>query len=248
MNPFHSIATEDNLFAATPWNDRGYVVAPFLDEAPTSRLRAGIERLICDYLAEFGTSGLANFRLDRYHNFIDDNHLRLIEKIRSFLPIDRFPIPASLVTDRVSEILGVPVTLIHPTYGVEVFSIRIVRPFCRDHNPLHRDVWLDRLRNAVNLYVPLAGSNELSSLPLAPGSHLWSEDEVVRTPEGYTEGELRYSVPALLSSVRELNLVRPNPAANEVLLFSPYLIHGGASNSAPDQTRVSLEMRFWRKG
>ncbi len=31
-----------------------------------------------------------------------------------------------------------------------------------------------------------------------------------------------------------------------MLLFSPYLIHGGAANREPDRTRVSLEMRFWR--
>ena len=36
------------------------------------------------------------------------------------------------------------------------------------------------------------------------------------------------------------------PRPNEVLVFSPYLIHGGAFNQQTDRTRVSLEMRFWR--
>ena len=43
-----------------------------------------------------------------------------------------------------------------------------------------------------------------------------------------------------------LTLERPNPGLNEVLVFSPYLIHGGAFNQQTDATRVSLEMRFWR--
>jgi ectoine hydroxylase-related dioxygenase (phytanoyl-CoA dioxygenase family) len=43
-----------------------------------------------------------------------------------------------------------------------------------------------------------------------------------------------------------LRLERPNPGPNEVMVFSPYLIHGGAFNQQPDHTRVSLEMRFWR--
>jgi ectoine hydroxylase-related dioxygenase (phytanoyl-CoA dioxygenase family) len=40
---------------------------------------------------------------------------------------------------------------------------------------------------------------------------------------------------------------RPDPQAGEVLVFSPYLIHGGAMNFNSDVTRLSLEMRFWRK-
>jgi len=42
-------------------------------------------------------------------------------------------------------------------------------------------------------------------------------------------------------------LERPNPGENEMLLFSPYLVHGGGYNFNTDMTRISLEMRFWRK-
>jgi hypothetical protein len=42
-----------------------------------------------------------------------------------------------------------------------------------------------------------------------------------------------------------LHLLRPNPAPSEVLLFSPYLLHGGAVNLNENETRISLEMRFW---
>ena len=53
-------------------------------------------------------------------------------------------------------------------------------------------------------------------------------------------------MPSVVGAAHPLALERPDPAANEVLVFSPYLIHGGAYNQQPDRTRVSLEMRFWR--
>jgi len=31
------------------------------------------------------------------------------------------------------------------------------------------------------------------------------------------------------------------------MVFTPYAIHGGGVNFSPDTTRVSLEIRLWRK-
>lgn len=39
-------------------------------------------------------------------------------------------------------------------------------------------------------------------------------------------------------------MIRPNPNTNEVMIFSPYLIHGCSDNSNDDSTRMSLEIRF----
>jgi hypothetical protein len=39
-------------------------------------------------------------------------------------------------------------------------------------------------------------------------------------------------------------MTRPNPGPNEVLIFSPYLIHGCSDNKNDDITRMSLEIRF----
>jgi ectoine hydroxylase-related dioxygenase (phytanoyl-CoA dioxygenase family) len=52
-------------------------------------------------------------------------------------------------------------------------------------------------------------------------------------------------VPGVLGSAEPLDIIRPNPEPSEVLLFSPYLLHGGAVNLNEDETRISLEMRFW---
>ena len=39
-------------------------------------------------------------------------------------------------------------------------------------------------------------------------------------------------------------MIRPNPSINELLLFSPYLIHGCSDNDNDNITRMSLEIRF----
>lgn len=56
-----------------------------------------------------------------------------------------------------------------------------------------------------------------------------------------------FTVPSVVSATRPLTMMRPSPGPNELLVFSPYLIHGGAFNQQKDLTRVSLEMRFWRR-
>ncbi|HZS35509.1 MAG TPA: phytanoyl-CoA dioxygenase, partial [Polyangia bacterium] len=56
-----------------------------------------------------------------------------------------------------------------------------------------------------------------------------------------------YSVPAVTGGTHPLRMIRPNPAPNHVLIFSPYLIHGGGVNLNPATTRMSLEMRFSRR-
>jgi len=39
-------------------------------------------------------------------------------------------------------------------------------------------------------------------------------------------------------------MIRPNPSINEILVFSPYLIHGCSDNHNEHMTRMSLEIRF----
>jgi ectoine hydroxylase-related dioxygenase (phytanoyl-CoA dioxygenase family) len=92
----------------------------------------------------------------------------------------------------------------------------------------------------------VVGSNEKSSLLLQPGSHRWSESETIVTQGGayLKEKGKKYSVDAVVASKRSLNMICPNPSIDEMLLFSPYSIHGCSSNSNKEQTRMSLEIRF----
>jgi hypothetical protein len=240
---------DDNLIADCAWMPAGHATFPFLDSGSFRVLNDGLRDIVADCMREAGIVPPAGFRLEAYHRAVatQEAHLAVARRIQGAFPIDRFPIDPRLVTTRVSQVLGVDVSLVHPRGAFpEHFCIRVVRPGSRDNNPPHRDVWLDRLRDAVNIYAPIAGSDERSSLSLVEGSHLWKESEIERTTAGAKVGSMSYTVPSVVGASHPLRMVRPNPRPNHVLVFSPYLVHGGASNLNTDVTRVSLEMRFWR--
>ena len=72
------------------------------------------------------------------------------------------------------------------------------------------------------------------------------ESQILRTSSGAKIDGVKYTVPcALTVDTQSIKMITPNPQPNEVMIFSPYLIHGGAMNMNHDKTRVSLEMRFW---
>jgi hypothetical protein len=243
-------ALDDDLTRDVPWHEEGFTVVPFLTRAEMEQLRAGIAGRIARILTDGGIEIGEDFRLEEYHHVATREpraHEVLFQGIRRGLDLSTLPVEHGRIEERVGEVLGIPVTARNEIHGLDVFNLRVVRPQSADNNPPHRDVWLDRLRNAVNIYVPIAGSDARSSLPLVPGSHRWSEGEIVRTAAGARVQGATYTVPAVVGATRPLTFIRPDPAPDQFLLFSPYLIHGGARNANHDRTRVSLEMRFWRK-
>lgn len=239
----------DDLTATTDWAEVGYRVAPFLDEALYGQFERGVAQLFDEFLRQAGVTINSPSDLAQYHRYThrdDPLHLAVVDQAK-WQPIDLFPIPVAAVERRISELCRVPVRAVNPHNGERAFHFRIVRPQKNDNNPFHRDVWLAEYHDAINIYVPLAGSNERSSLTLVPGSHRWSEATVERTRGGALVNGVQYNVPAVTASQLPLQPVRPNPKRNQVLIFSPYLLHGGAVNLNPDSTRISLEMRFWRR-
>lgn len=242
---------DDNLVEGTPWERQGFVVEPFLDAEAMRQVRAGIAELVRELLVQCGAEPTGDFRLERYHRYVgrdQELHLRVARQVARGFSFDRFPVPADRVVRRIGEICRKKLRIHPPGSGEDVFCLRIVRPRSRDNNPLHRDVWLDRLRHAINVYAPVVGSDARSSLAVVPESHRWKESEIERTVDGAVIDSIRYTVPAVVGCAHELRVTRPDPGEDEVLVFSPYLIHGGATNLNEDATRVSLEMRFWRAG
>lgn len=240
---------DDDLTAGRPWAGAGYVVAPFLDPAEFARLAEGVRLTLARRIAEAGLPVPADFALDRYHEVVttDDAHALVSARGPWCHAVGELAVPVEHISQRISEILGVRVSTVPPHREFpEHYCYRVVRPRSRDNNPPHRDVWLDRLRHAVNIYVPFAGSTPRSSLPLVAGSHRWKESEIERTADGARVNGMTFTVPSVVGAAYPLTLTRPSPGPNEVLVFSPYLIHGGAFNQQTDRTRVSLEMRFWR--
>lgn len=241
------LAHDTDLSARAPWAAAGFAVVPGLSEPAQRQLQAGLAELLREALRAAGCPVAPDFDITQYHHAIGDDparHLAVIAQTKAY-DLARLPVAPALLEQLVSAACGQPVRAYNPNVNEAVFHLRIVRPHRSDHNPLHRDAWLPRYRNALNIYLPVAGSTAQSSLVLVPGSHHWPESAVERTAGGAIYHGVAYTVPGVLRPVRPLHPLRPNPGPAEVLVFSPYLLHGAAANLNEDATRVSLEMRFW---
>jgi len=241
---------DENLIEGTSWKNEGFNIVDFLDEFDFQKIKVGIKELICKMIVEAGGEIDAAFELEKYHSYVNnETHLRVAKLIQWCWNIIEFPVDFQLISNRISEVIGMKVTSKAKHIELNNFFLRIVRPQnFQDNNPPHRDVWIDRLRDAVNIYAPICGSNENSSLGLIPGSHLLKESQIERTAEGAILNGTSYTVPCVISvNGEQPRLHRPDPKENQVMLFSPYLVHGGGYNFNENKTRMSLEVRFWRE-
>lgn len=241
---------DENLIEKTAWNNEGFSIEKFVSKEDFTLIKEGFNNLVREKIIEAGGKIDANFTLENYHLYVDNSiHLTVAKLIQSGWNVNQFPIEIERINKRISDIIGIDVTTKAKHVDMNNFFLRIVRPQnFQDNNPPHRDVWLDRLRDAVNIYAPICGSTAESSLGLVPKSHLLKESEIERTVDGAILNGTSYTVPCVISIKKEMpKLVRPNPKENEVMLFSPYLVHGGGYNFNETSTRMSLEMRFWKK-
>ena len=237
-----------DLTAQTHWHSKGFTIDPFLDQRTFDSFSKQTHELLIDCWKKAGLDPAEGFALDQYHTLVTDfrQHLAAVDKTK-LLPVQDFPIPVTLLEDRVSQICGQPLKVRNPFDGQRIFHFRVIRPQQWDNNPLHRDIWLPDYDDCINLYIPIAGSNEHSSLIIIPGSHLWPESRIERTDSGAEINGVKYNVPAVTSINGSYVIERPSPGENQVLVFSPYLIHGGAVNLNSNETRISIEIRLWKK-
>ncbi|GHN01413.1 hypothetical protein WSM22_29020 [Cytophagales bacterium WSM2-2] len=237
-----------DLTRSRPWEKTGFTIEKFLDQSHYPEFITSTKKTLIKLWASSGLPVTDSFSPDQFHTLASTKelHLAAVEKTKQ-LPIPAFPIPIRIVEERISEICGTPLIAQNPFDNQSIFHFRVVRPDSNDNNPLHRDVWLEDYANCINLYIPIIGSNPKSSLAIIPGSHHWPENKTERTTQGAEIDGTRFNVPAVTSIDGTFEIVRPNPKENEVLVFSPYLIHGGAVNLNNDQTRISIELRLWKK-
>ena len=236
---------EDIMVHSQAWAQDGYTIIPLFSAEEFDTLKNHITSLVKNRIP----NTLSEFSLERYHEAVTEDaiHNTLIGQNNLSIPIHTLPC-LDHIQSKLTALFNLPLTPINPYTTTGEFSIRLVRPFRLDHSPPHKDVWIGKLRRSINLYIPLAGSDENASLALMPQSHLWNESVFQYTQGGaYTEMHLS-SVPGLLSiKNKRVVMIRPNPNYGQCLLFSPYMLHGGSSNRNPHTTRVSLEIRFWEK-
>lgn len=244
-----ALEADDDLIVRTSWAARGYAVLPFLAAELREALLAGATETVRRKIEEVTGSNPSGFRLEDYHRFVSDEaHFACVRGHALCRDASELAIDMGHIEAWASEALRIRVNSFHKAAQKRFFCIRIVRPLKPDNNPPHRDNYIDRLRNGVNAYIPLAGSDERSSLPLVPGSHRWKESDICRTSGTATVNGIPFSVPAIVSGPggKPLEMIRPNPKAGEGMIFTPYAVHGGGINLNEDTTRVSLEIRFFR--
>jgi len=237
-----------DLTANTVWTKEGFSIEKLFSQSDFETFKVNTKSLLLKCWRDAGLSLSDDLSLDQYHQLVHtrDEHLMAIEKTK-LLTAHSFPIDIVTLEKRISEICQEELIVKNPYDNQSIFHFRVIRPQQPDNNPLHRDVWLEDYKDCINLYIPICGSNDLSSLIIIPESHHWPESQIERTLEGAHIGSSKYNVPAVTQLDSGAKFVRPNPKENEVLVFSPYLIHGGSANLNKDVTRISIEVRLWRK-
>jgi hypothetical protein len=243
------LSQDDNLLELTKYDKDGFGIESLFSTNEFNTLKAKIETIVKTRLSKITSKSLDDFTLQTYHRFVsDEEHLKFVSSIKTCIDIDEFPLDKNLICNRVGELLGQRLSFsCEGLENREFFCLRLVRPGKHvDCNPPHKDIYIDRLRNAINLYGPISGSDEHSSLSVIERSHLWLESDAEVSDNGVVVNGVKYSVPAICSTKNGFKMIRPNPKVGEVLLFSPYIIHGAGYNFNKDTTRVSLEMRLWK--
>jgi hypothetical protein len=207
-----------------------------------------IPQSVAETLRE-GVAHVLNVRVDElpgYHDRVSEaEHMRIIDRSRELRFADLGLDPA-IIIDLFEPCVGVKLSPTLPALGRDHVQLRINRPGSTDYNPPHRDAALPVWANSLNIWLPIAGVDEDTSLGIVPGSHRIAESDCWQTTAGGAFiGGKPYRVPAI-AKLRQgpLPMIRAPLRFGEALLFTPYLIHGLAVNNTQDLTRMALEFRF----
>lgn len=97
--------------------------------------------------------------------------------------------------------------------------------------------------HCFTLWIPLTGADHRYTLNIQPGSHLFRhrKDFIIQNKQFSTAKLFKKNY------IKKLGpFLRPNLKLGEGIFFHPDLVHGGSENLG-NKTRVSLEIRFYRK-
>ena len=211
--------TENNVISKTTWKQEGFGIVEAFTPQEFSALRNSVEKNIIKALQHQGIHvPESGFNLEDYHQFVNDDadHFKVISITRNLVNED-FDFDIELLVDRFSKAVGYPLTSWVEELQRTHIQLRINRPHSLDINPPHKDGYLSVWEDIVNVWIPIAGCNENTSLPVASGSHLWNEKEIYRTQgKGAKINGNVYNVPCILTTKSgQLNMIRPNPKEGE---------------------------------
>lgn len=237
-----------------PWYMDGYTVKPIFTKNEFKKLQNSILVTIKNLLINEGIN-TRGFNLENYHKYIssDGQHLKIVNKTSDLFDNDLEFSKPKLIS-KLEECIGFNLSDIDPlNKNTQHIIIRIVRPFSTDYNPPHKDMYgpIDdneqKFSSVINFWIPIFGLNDKTSLPIVPGSHLFNENEILRTKSGGLMNDKKFRVRLIKSWRGKNNLIRPKINNGEILIFSSYLIHGLGINENYNKTRVALEFRLYKK-
>ncbi len=214
------------------------------------KLKLSFQNYMKSKIEDFLDKPIKDFTLENYHLHLGNHgidHHKFIGSIGRSIDTDQ------LDMDYIKSLIQIANLDFDNDFHIYETKIefRVVRPNNEDNNDLHRDHWFPYFTSLVNIYLPLASSFNDSALGIVPFSHNWSEEEVIPTftyeeskaGKKYIKNGIAYSVPAIKSCSKDINLHRPDLTEGDFMLFSPKLIHGGGSNGS-NHTRFSFEIRL----
>lgn len=244
--------SQNDIVYGQEWYESGFKVVNFLSHEDFLGLRNMVSDTIQKIIEKELKIKILDFDINRYHEFVnnDSDHLKIVSKTRDLFHSD-FSDSLIYLIKNFEQILGFYLTDTRKNDGHKIhIIIRINRPNSNDFNPPHKDVYeaLDSGNpfNFVNFWIPISGVTSKSSLPIVPKSHLIPENKIERTLIGGTLGTNKYRVRLIKGWDKKNTLIRSNINYGEVLIFSPFLIHGLAINQEKNKTRVALEFRLFK--
>ena len=238
------IENDKNFFSKIEENKYGFIVKKnFLDNI--SDIQNNVNSHLVNSLSKYINSEVKDFFTEI--KYLNDSQFSLFTKDLYSSPTkpEILGINQTEFEEKVSEIFKYKLKLWSFENSNSPFTFRVVREGQNDFNPPHKDVYLDRLRNKINGFLPIFGCDDHSSLPIVPSSHMIPEERIIRTNENPTINNKKFTVPCICKlDDKDIRLTRPKIDYGDIMFFSPYLIHGGGKNFGSN-TRVSIEMRFF---
>jgi len=236
------------------WYNIGYKSISTFNQQEFDSLYEGLNSSIKKIVESVLGFEIPTFKLEKYHHWIKSNedHLNVVTKTRdlfaedfNFSILDLIPKFESILNIGLSDIDSITNKTTH-------IIVRINRPKSNDYNPPHKDIYegvdnLGLIPQFINLWIPIAGVTNKTSLPMVPHSHLLPESKILRTVTGGRISNNTYRVRSIKEWDGNNKLIRANVNYGDVLYFSSHLVHGLASNEESDITRVALEFRLSKK-
>lgn len=251
------LSTIHDVTKNTNWYKKGYLIKDFSKTISFQKIKESVTNSIKKIIQEnYPDISLKGFALENYHKYISPERHFLLDKLYKRLYPKDLGFYDQNILLFISNLVKKDLTY---TDQINKFNhwiiVRINMPESTGtygYNPAHKDIYEDYderncIPKMVNTWIPICGVNKKTGLPIAIGSHLIKESDILRTKSGSIIDDQKYSVNCVKSWAGQNKLVTMSPKEGELLIFSSHMIHGLGKNYNIDTTRVSLEFRLHEK-